>query len=106
MTSVELNELRLPEMCGFLKGGSPQRRIVSTLFAVVTSKSPARRMPVMDRMMHAPQAAGFADAVARVSVQHLLGYGWQLGSSPCTTNGFAMNITTKRSPRRLGKRST
>ena len=56
--------------------------------------------------MHAQHTVGFAAAVARASVQHELSYGWQLATSPCTTNGFAMNIPTKRSPRRLAKRST
>ena len=60
----------------------------------------------MIRSAHAQHTAGLAAAVARASVQHGLGYGWLSAASPCNTNGFAMDSTTKRSPRRLGKRST
>ena len=82
----------------------------------------------MDRMTHAHHTAGLAAAVARASVQaeqvlaHLLahvlglGYGWQLVAIPCSANDFVMtgnaitgaafNSSTKRSPRRLGQRST
>ena len=81
-------------------------------------------------MTHAQHTAGFAAAVARASVHagnlFGLGYGWQLAAIPCGANGFALtgnamtgNATTgnamasaafkgstKRSPRRLGQRST
>jgi hypothetical protein len=52
-------------------------------------------------------AAGMAAARARISGQQLdLGYGWHPAASPCDNPNFAMAITTKRQPRRLGQRST
>ncbi|CAB4882807.1 unannotated protein [freshwater metagenome] len=74
----------------------------------------------MDRTMHAPHTAGVA-AVTRAGAQQMLGYRWQPAAASCTThagahvgsvligstmNGFATNATSKRCPRRLGKRST
>ena len=62
----------------------------------------------MNRSMHAVHAVGSAAVVSRASdyLELALGHGWQPESASCNTNGFAMNASTKRSPRRLGKRST
>lgn len=83
----------------------------------------------MNCTTHAQRTAGLAAAVARASVQaeHVsghgygLGYGWQTAAVPCSANDFALtgnamtgnamtgaafNGSTKRSPRRLGQRST
>jgi len=62
----------------------------------------------MNRSMHAVHAVGSAAVVLRASdyLELALGHGWQPTSASCNTNGFAMNASTKRSPRRLGKRST
>ncbi len=57
--------------------------------------------------MRVEGAAGMTAARARISVQQQgLGAGWHPVTSPCDNSNFAMAITTKRQPRRLGKRST
>ena len=64
----------------------------------------------MAAQTHALQTAGLTAAAVRAHVRMDLGYGWPSVALPCvtrgTTTGFAMEISNKRQPRRLGSRST